>query len=974
MTPDAARLKHAQLAQVLLDAQFAYYVLDAPTIPDGEFDRMLLQLTALETEHPELRTPDSPTQRVGGQFDTRFEPVTHLERLLSLDNVFNAAELGEWAARVLRDTEVPGWLCELKIDGLAVDLVYEKGRFVRGATRGTGVTGDDITGNLRTLDQIPERLVGDDVPELLEVRGEVFFPSDGFAALNEQMLAQGRPAFANPRNAAAGSLRQKDPRVTAGRPLRLTLHGLGKHTGFTPSSQSEAYEMLQALGLPVSGRYQVHSSLDDVTSYIDHWGVHRHDVEHDIDGVVVKVDRLDLQRRLGSTSRAPRWAIAFKYPPEEVVTKLLDIQVNVGRTGRVTPFGVMEPVLVAGSTVGMATLHNQTEVVRKGVLIGDWVVLRKAGDVIPEILGPVVERRDGSERAFVMPVVCPECGSTLAPAAEGDADWRCPNVRACPAQLRERLSFIGGRNAMDVDVLGEKAAIAMLSDGVLTNEGELFGLTEAALLGSEFFRRKDGTLSANGASMLASLAQARGRELWRVIVSLSIRHVGPSAAKAMAVQFLTMDAVRAASLEELASADGVGPVIARAVVEWFAVDWRAAIVDQWKADGVVMADAAADSGPRPLEGVTVVITGTLAGFSRDGRRAGRDEPRRQGERVGEQEDRRGRDRRGAGQEQGGQGGLAPATGAGRRRLRAAALRRPGRGPGCCDGGAGAGGGREACEGAAGEEGGSARGAVTGQRVVAPLWHNLRLRATVVAQRSRRRRLGVRRLPVRDQRRDRCQVAQPQHLALTEPRPTGPADQDGPVTPADGGRGHLHAEQPPPLRDPVLVGAHAPAGREREPRGRETQRLRRARRAQEHPLGVEEHRPAGPEDARRGRHQQVEPGRRVSRELVDELQVAVDVVARRVGADRLDDDSRHGRGGGEQCIRHPGGELHDQVVDGSVGAALEDVEADDVCTCAPQSGGKSAQRPGPVRQHGPQKVGRHAPTVGPAVCARVSGPT
>ncbi len=391
--PDAARHRWTELVDEIRAAQFAYYVRDAPTLSDGQYDALMRELEALEEEHPGLRTPDSPTQTVGGTFSTEFAAVDHPERMLSLDNVFSDEELRAWAERAERDAGGdPGhpvtFLCELKIDGLAIDLVYEKGRLARAATRGDGRTGEDVTLNVRTIEGVPHTLTGEGVPELVEVRGEVFFPVAAFEGLNASLVEAGKAPFANPRNAAAGSLRQKDPRVTASRPLRLLVHGIGARRGFDVDRQSHAYELLHAWGLPTSTTYRVVGSVDEVLAYVEEFREHRHDQSHEIDGVVVKVDDVALQRRLGTTSRAPRWAIAFKYPPEEVNTKLLDIRVNVGRTGRVTPFGVMEPVLVSGSTVGMATLHNAQEVRRKGVLIGDVVVLRKAGDVIPEIVGP----------------------------------------------------------------------------------------------------------------------------------------------------------------------------------------------------------------------------------------------------------------------------------------------------------------------------------------------------------------------------------------------------------------------------------------------------------------------------------------------------------------------------------------------------------------------------------------------------------
>ena len=634
MTGQDPRARHAELAAELLEHQYRYYILDSPLVSDFDYDTLMRELESIEEQIPELRTPASPSQRVGGTFSTEFTPVQHLQRLESLDNVFSGEDLDAWVARVERhragdDSGGGPYLCELKIDGLAVALVYRKGRLQRAATRGDGVTGEDVTPNVKTIAAVPSRLSGAGWPDTLEVRGEVFLPVAAFEELNRKLTEAGKPAFANPRNSAAGSLRQKDPRITASRALNMILHGIGVVEGLDdpPQTQSGWYDRLRSWGLPVSDRFQVVPEIDGVRTYIAHYaGEHRHDPPYEIDGVVVKVDTLEVQRRLGSTSRAPRWAIAYKYPPEEVNTRLLEIRVNVGRTGRVTPFAVMEPVKVSGSVVENATLHNADEIARKGVLIGDMVVLRKAGDVIPEVVGPVLDLRTGDERAFEFPTHCPECGTKLV-REEGGVDWRCPNTQFCPAQLRERLFHLAGRGALDIEVLGFEAASALLVSGLVTDEGDLFGLTAQSLANVPFFVLKSGGLTANATRLLANLEDARRRPLWRMLVALSIRHIGPTAARALAAAFGSVDAIASASEAELVSVDDVGPTIAASLREWFTVDWHQAIVAKWRAAGVQLAtegfvppvrDAAdGDAAGGPLTGVTVVLTGTLAGYTRD---------------------------------------------------------------------------------------------------------------------------------------------------------------------------------------------------------------------------------------------------------------------------------------------------------------------------------------------------------------------
>ncbi|GAB2460489.1 NAD-dependent DNA ligase LigA [Nocardioides hungaricus] len=627
------REEHRLIAEQVEDARWRYYVLDSPTLDDAEFDRLMRRLEELEEELPELRTPDSPTQRIGGAVSTEFTPHPHLQRMESLDNAFTFEELESWHARLARDGVAdPALLCELKVDGLAINLLYEDGRLVRALTRGDGTTGEDVTPNVRTIDAVPHRLTGTEefpVPALIEVRGEVFLPVEAFLRLNDSLLEAGRAPFANPRNSAAGSLRQKDPRVTASRALGMVCHGVGARRGFEPTAQSHAYEALAAWGLPVSEQVRVVPTLEDVEAYVADAGERRHTiVPYEIDGVVVKVDDVALQRRLGSTSRAPRWAIAFKYPPEEVNAKLLEIRVNVGRTGRVTPYGVMEPTKVAGSTVENATLHNFHEVERKDVRPGDTVILRKAGDVIPEILGPVLALRPEGLEPWRPPTTCPSCGTRLVQQKEGDKDMRCPNHEKCPGQVRERVFFVAGRNAFDIEGLGYEAAVALLDAGVIADEGDVFGLTGDDLLRTELFTRAarkdeegDRVLSANGQRLLDNLGDRKQVPLWRVLVALSIRHVGPTAARALATEFGSMAAIRAAirdgAEEQLAAAEGVGPTIAEAVIEWFGVDWHVEIVDKWAAAGVSMADVRDESVPRTLEGLTVVVTGSLVDFSRD---------------------------------------------------------------------------------------------------------------------------------------------------------------------------------------------------------------------------------------------------------------------------------------------------------------------------------------------------------------------
>jgi len=700
----AAAAEVADLTTRILELRDAYYERDEVLVSDEEYDGLMRRLEELERLFPELQGQDSPTQTVGGRAASLFDPVTHAERMLSLDNVFSLDDFAAWAAKVERDSgRAVDYLCELKIDGLAISLRYENGRLTSAATRGDGVVGEDVTENIARVQGIPARLSGTGHPPLVEVRGEIFFPVEAFLELNAEQAAAGERVFANPRNAASGSLRQKSEGKNAAgldlmhrrlSRLRMLVHGIGAWPNPPVASQSEVYGLLAGWGLPTSTHYRVAPTAAAAAEFIEYFGEHRDSVEHEIDGIVIKVDELALHAELGATSRAPRWAIAYKYPPEQVNTKLLDIVVSVGRTGRATPFAVMEPARVAGSVVRQATLHNQDVVKAKGVLIGDTVVLRKAGDVIPEVLGPVVELRVGSEREFVMPTHCPECGTALAPAKEGDIDLRCPNARSCPAQVRGRVEHVGSRGALDIEGLGEVSAAALTQPLVpatppLVTEAGLFSLTLEQLFpitvvvrdnetglprqvgddepGTQIttgdgvtlrvktetpFRRKrrlsgkdadppfdaaaafdsaapfagdaDSVPSSQAVQLVENLERAKTKELWRILVSLSIRHVGPVAARALASYFGSLDAIRSATRDELAAVEGVGGIIADAVLDWFDVDWHRDIIERWADAGVQFATpghpgpGAALALDGPLAGLTVVATGSLDGFTREG--------------------------------------------------------------------------------------------------------------------------------------------------------------------------------------------------------------------------------------------------------------------------------------------------------------------------------------------------------------------
>lgn len=652
--PDSARNKWLELVEQIEEARRQYYLLDSPTISDDEYDKAFRELEKLEEKYPELVTQDSPTQSVGGEASELFEPVEHKVRMMSLEDVFDDEELEEWANRVKKTTQnLPETICELKVDGLALNLLYVDGKLTKVATRGDGRVGEDVTYNTQFISSIPRILKtkSSKIPNLIEVRGEIYFDLNDFDQLNNEVMDSGRTPFANPRNAAAGTIRQRvdkreeelalaknekkseqrieklkqefDRSISSLSRLKLVVHGIGALEGLEFKTQSQAYELLGDLGLPVAATTKVTKDLNSVKKFIQEFGEKRRNLSHEIDGVVVKVNDLEIQKKLGATSRTPRWAVAYKYPPEVVRTKLLDIEVNVGRTGRVTPFAVMQPIKVAGSTVSMATLHNQQEIERKGVLIGDTVYLRKAGDVIPEIVGPVIELRTGAEKKFSMPAKCPECGTKLAPAKEADVDLRCSNARTCPAQLRERLFHVGSRGALDVEGLGAKSAAALLNDKILKDEGDLFDLTAKDLEVSEYFTRapaKNETkrvLNKNGEELLSQLQAAKSRPLWRVLVALSIRHVGPTAAQALSREFKSIENIANAKIEKLSEVSGVGEVIGIAVKEWFSEDWHKEIVGKWARAGVRMKDDEV-TGPQPLKDLNFVITGSVPNYSRDG--------------------------------------------------------------------------------------------------------------------------------------------------------------------------------------------------------------------------------------------------------------------------------------------------------------------------------------------------------------------
>jgi DNA ligase (NAD+) len=594
---------------------YRYYVLDRPTISDAEYDGLMRELRTLEQRFPDLVTPASPTQRVGGKASALFAPVEHPSPMLSLDNVFSTEELQTWLGRLQRAVgNHLDFVCELKIDGLAVSLIYHNGVFVRGATRGDGRVGEDITANLRTVRSIPARLQGSQHPTLLEVRGEVYQPISVFERLNRELAERDERPFANPRNAAAGSLRQKDPAVTAARGLSFWCYGTDAGAGRTARAlrHSEDLDYLSSLGLPVNPNIERASTLEQVAAYCAKWQAHRHDLDYQIDGVVIKVDHYRQREDLGATSRAPRWAVAFKFPPEERTALVRRIAVHTGRTGRVTPYVELEPVHVGGVTVTSATLHNEDDLRRKDVREGDTVIVHRAGDVIPEVVGPVLEKRPPGTPAWTFPTQCPACATPLV-RKPGEADWRCPNRKACPSQTVEWLCHFGSPDALDIEHLGYQTVTALMERGLLADPADLYALDATHLVQLPGFAEK------SAQNLLDAIAASKQRPFWRLLVGLNIRRVGAHVAQLLAQRFASLEALATANLEDLQSVEGVGPEIASAVHEWFRDRENSALVKKLVQAGVRVADEPAGGpvGPRPLDGKIVVITGTLPTLSRE---------------------------------------------------------------------------------------------------------------------------------------------------------------------------------------------------------------------------------------------------------------------------------------------------------------------------------------------------------------------
>jgi DNA ligase (NAD+) len=610
-----AKVRVEELREQINHHSYRYHVLDDPEVSDAEYDELIRELRALEDAFPELITPDSPTQGVGAAPVTAlFAPVEHRAPMLSLDNAFSLDELNAWGDRVTRGLggAADGFMCELKIDGVACALTYENGRLTRAATRGDGRIGEDITANVRTVDGVPHRLALDDPPRVVEIRGEMYLPVKAFEALNERLQEAGQKAFANPRNSAAGSLRQKDPKVTASRPLRLWVHSFGAAEGISFDSHHAFLAWADAAGLPVPPTTERKASIGEVDAFLRHWEAQRHSVDWEIDGAVIKVDAAAQQRELGATSHAPRWAIAYKFPPEERTALLKKIDVHTGRTGKVTPFAVLDPVQVGGVTITYATLHNEDEVRRKDVRQGDMVIVRRAGDVIPEIVGPVTAKRKKSARRWSMPKTCNACGTPLV-RAEGEADYRCPNKRGCPSQGLEWLFHFAGRGAMDIEHLGYMTVMRLLEKGLIEDPADIYALDADKL--SQIPGFKDRSIT----NLLEQVEGSKDRPIWRLLVGLNIRHVGAHVAQVLADGFGSVDAIAAATEDEIDAVPEIGPEIAATVREWFDEDENLQLIEKLRAAGVRLADerSAPDRTPKTLEGVTLVLTGGLDSVSRE---------------------------------------------------------------------------------------------------------------------------------------------------------------------------------------------------------------------------------------------------------------------------------------------------------------------------------------------------------------------